>query len=467
MPDFDIIAIGGGAGGLVTAAGAAGLGARTALIERHKMGGECLWTGCVPSKALLAAARSVALARDSAKFGIEFEAPRIDFRRVMAHVHHAQHAIEPNDSPDRFRSLGVEVISGTARFVDRKVLSVNGRELTARHFVIATGSRPAIPDVPGLDRITYHTNETIFEIETLPASLVVLGGGAVGIELAQAFALLGSHVTVLEADTRVLRAEDEEITDALLAGLQRDGVMIRVGTKITSVESTANGVRVHTSGGVVDAESLLIAAGRRANTDTLDLDDAGVAYHENGLRLDKYLRTSVHNIWGVGDVTGAPRFTHIADYQARLVLRNALFPFRSAADYTVVPWAIYTHPEIAHVGLTEKQARDRHGDGIQVWRKSFVELDRAIADGQTNGLVKIITDERGQILGGHILGTHASSMIAEIVLAMKRGIRLADLAAVIHAYPTYPESVKHTADAFVRSRFRGIAKRAAGWLVRR
>jgi pyruvate/2-oxoglutarate dehydrogenase complex dihydrolipoamide dehydrogenase (E3) component len=240
----------------------------------------------------------------------------------------------------------------------------------------------------------------------------------------------------------------------------------RVGTKITSVESNGQGVRVHTSGGAVDAESLLIAAGRRANTDTLDLDDAGVAYNENGLRLDKYLRTNIHNIWGVGDVTGAPRFTHVADYQARLVLRNALFPLKSAADYSVVPWAIYTHPEIAHVGLTEKQARDRHGDSIQVWRKSFVELDRAIADGQTNGLVKIITDKRGHILGGHILGTHASSMIAEIALAMKRSIRLADLASVIHAYPTYPESVKHTADAFVRSRFRGIAKRAAGWLVR-
>jgi pyruvate/2-oxoglutarate dehydrogenase complex dihydrolipoamide dehydrogenase (E3) component len=265
----------------------------------------------------------------------------------------------------------------------------------------------------------------------------------------------------------VLRSEDQEITDALLASLKRDDVMIHVGTKITSIEKTDDGVRLQTSGGAVDASTLLIASGRRANTDTLDLDDAGVLYNEQGLRLDKYLRTNIHHIWGVGDVTGAPRFTHVADYQARLVLRNALFPGNSAADYRVVPWAIYTHPEIAHVGLTEQQARDQHGDTVQVWRESFVELDRAIADGQTNGMIKIITDKRGHILGGHILGAQASSMLAEIVLAMKQGLRLGQLSSVIHAYPTYPESVKHTADAFVRSRFRGLSKRAAGWLVRR
>ncbi|HEY0809866.1 MAG TPA: FAD-dependent oxidoreductase, partial [Longimicrobiales bacterium] len=340
MADFDIIAIGGGAAGLVTAAGAAGLGARAALIERHQMGGECLWTGCVPSKALLAAARSVAMVRDAARFGVNLDPARIDFPRVMAHVHNAQRAIEPNDSPERFRSLGVEVISGTARFLDRKVLYVNGRNLTARHFVIATGSRPAIPDIEGLDDVSYHTNETIFTIDALPASMVVIGGGAVGIELAQAFALLGSQVTVLETETNILGTEDGEITAVLLTRLARDGVMIRTGTQITSVARTANGVRVQTSGGVLNANALLIAAGRRANTDTLSLNDAGVVYNKNGLQLDKYLRTNVPNIWGAGDVTaGAPRFTHVADYQARLVLRNALFPLKSAADYSVVPCA--------------------------------------------------------------------------------------------------------------------------------
>ena len=467
MADFDIIAIGGGAAGLVTAAGAAGLGARAALIERHQMGGECLWTGCVPSKALLAAARSVAMARDAARFGVNLDPARIDFSRVMEHVHNAQRAIEPNDSPERFRSLGVEVISGTARFLDRKVLYVNGRNLTARHFVIATGSRPAIPDIEGLDDVPYHTNETIFTIDALPASMVVIGGGAVGIELAQAFALLGSQVTVLETETNILGTEDGEITAALLTRLARDGVMIRTGTTITSVARTANGVRVHTSGGVLSANALLIAAGRRANTDTLSLNDAGVVYNKNGLQLDKYLRTNIPNIWGAGDVTGAPRFTHVADYQARLVLRNALFPLKSAADYSVVPWAIYTHPEIAHVGLTEEQARAQVGNSVQVFRKPFGELDRAIADGQTDGLIKIIANKRGEILGGHIVGTQASSMIAEIVVAMKAGMRLSQLSSVIHAYPTYPESVKHTADAFVRLRFRGLTKRAARWLVRK
>jgi pyruvate/2-oxoglutarate dehydrogenase complex dihydrolipoamide dehydrogenase (E3) component len=467
MHEFDIIAIGGGTAGLVTAAGAAGLGARAALIERDRMGGECLWTGCVPSKALLAAARMAAQANGAAQLGVDLSAPRIDFARVMAHVRNAQHTIEPHDSPERFRALGVDVMLGSAHFIDHKRIQVDGRELTARHFVVATGSRPTIPSIPGIDGVPYYTNENIFSIEQLPVSLIVLGGGAVGIELAQAFALLGSSVSVLEADQRILRSEDREIADGLLECLRRDGVNVRTGVEVTKVERTQVGVRASTSAGTFEGAALLIAAGRRANTDTLSLESAGVEFDENGLQLDKYLRTNLRSIWGAGDITGAPRFTHVADYQARLVLRNALFPFKSAADYSNVPWAIYTYPEIAHVGLTEEQAREEHGTGVMVWRKSFAQLDRAIADAQTVGLMKIISDARGRILGGHVLGQHASSLLAEITLAMKHNVRLSQLSAVIHAYPTYPESLKQTADAYMRSRFRGFAKRAAGWLVRR
>ena len=467
MREFDIIAIGGGAAGLVTAAGAAGLGARVALIERHKMGGECLWTGCVPSKALLAAGRAVADIRNGAHYGVTAGPPTVDFTKVMKHVHEAQEAIEPNDSPARFRSLGVNVIIGNAHFVDRSCVYADGREVRAKHFVIATGSRPAVPDIPGIHTVPYYTNETIFSIEVLPKSLLVLGGGAVGVELAQAFALLGSSVTILEAGEQILSTEDAEVSDLVRKSLEADGVVIKTSTKVTRVEATSDGVRVAAGSASFDAAALLVAVGRRANTDTLQLEAAGVAYDANAVKVDRYLRTTAHNIWAAGDITGGPRFTHVADYQARQVLRNALFPFKTAVNYKIVPWAIYTDPEIGHVGVTEAEARKQAGDDVQVFRKSFGELDRAIADGKRRGFIKVVADGHGRILGGHVAGAHASSIIAEITLAMKHNIGLSHLSSVIHAYPTYAEAFKHTGDAFVRSRFKGLAKQVAGWLVRR
>ena len=286
MKRYDIIAIGGGAAGLVTAAGAAGLGARTALIERGRMGGECLWTGCIPSKALLAAARAVAQAREAERIGVTFDAPHIDFARVRAHVRAAQQAIEPNDSPERFRGLGVDVFEGTAAFADTSTLTVNGERLSARHFVVATGSRPALPDVPGVTDVPFLTNENIFDIESLPATLLVLGGGAVGVELAQAFALLGSRVTVLEAAPRILASEDEEIATLLHSRLQADGVTVHTNVKVQQAARAGDGVSLATSQGSFAAAALLIAAGRRANTDTLSLENAQVACEPNGLRLN-------------------------------------------------------------------------------------------------------------------------------------------------------------------------------------
>ncbi len=466
MKRYDIIAVGGGAAGLVTAAGAAGLGARVALIERGRMGGECLWTGCVPSKALLAAARAAARARAAKRYGIEVGEPRVDFARVMAHVRAAQQAIAPNDSPERFRGLGVDVFQGTATFVDRSTLRVNDRELKTRNIVIATGSRPVVPPIPGIEKVAYLTNENVFELEQLPASLVVLGGGAVGVELAQAFALLGSRVTLLEAGSRILQSEDDEIADLALDRLRRDGIVVHTAAGAQQIGNAAEGVQVATSQGTFTASALLVAAGRHANSDTLQLENAGVAHDENAVHVDPYLRTNVKSIWAVGDVTGAPRFTHVADYQARLVLRNALFPGRSAADYRTVPWAIYTQPELAHVGLTEGQAREQHG-AVQVWRKAFDELDRAIADGETEGLVKIIADGKGRILGAHIFGAHASTLLGEVALAMKTNVKLSQLSGIMHAYPTYPEAAKHIGDAYVRAGFKGLARRAANWVVQR
>ncbi|MGQ0816009.1 MAG: dihydrolipoyl dehydrogenase family protein [Gemmatimonadota bacterium] len=467
--DYDLIAIGGGAAGLVTAAGASGLGARVALAERHRMGGECLWTGCVPSKALLACARAAADARAAGRYGVETGTIEIDFTRVLQHVRAAQHAIEPNDSPERFRGLGVDVLLGEARFAGERTLRVAGRTITARHVVIATGSRPVIPDIRGLAEVPFYTNETIFDIETMPASLVVLGGGAVGVELAHAFALLGSRVTLLEAAPRILPNDDQELTALLARELEAAGISLQLGVKVERVEKSAVGVRVQAAGQFFGGAALLVATGRESVLDSLDLAVGGVELEGEGkqLVLDNKLRTTAKHVWAAGDVTGAPRFTHVADYQARTVLRNALFPLATAVDYDVVPRVTYTIPELASVGLTYEAAIKRHGKDVRTFTRRFDQLDRAIADGHTTGMVKIVTGAKGRILGGHVLGHHASSIIAEITLAMKSGIALAQLASVLHAYPTYAEAVKQSADAFVRSRFSGFAKSAANWLVRR
>lgn len=465
--DYDLIAIGGGAAGLVTAAGAAGLGARVALVEHKRMGGECLWTGCVPSKALLACARAAADARAAGKYGISVADVQVDFARVMAHVRAAQTTIAPHDSPERFRSLGVDVIEARARFVGERTLEVAGRTITGRHIVIATGSRPAGPQIPGLSDVAYYTNENIFDITVLPESLIVLGGGPIGVELAHAFALLGSRVTIIESASRILSSEEADLAGIIQRRLVDDGVTLTFNARVDRVEKIGDRTRVHAGDATVEGTHLLVAVGRAAVLDTMDLAAGGIERRGMGLQLDARLRTSARNVWAAGDVTGAPRFTHVADYQARTVLRNALFPLSTKVNYDAVPRVTFTIPELASVGITEAEARRRHGERIGVWTREFGGLDRAIADGRTTGLLKIITGSNGQILGGHVVGQHAGGIIAEITLAMKERIPLARLAATLHAYPTYNEAVKYTADAFVRSRFTGRAKSIANWLVRR
>jgi pyruvate/2-oxoglutarate dehydrogenase complex dihydrolipoamide dehydrogenase (E3) component len=465
--DYDIIAIGGGAAGLVTAAGAAGLGARAALIEKQRMGGECLWTGCVPSKALLACARAAADARAAGRYGIHTGDVSVDFRRVIAHVHQARLAIAPNDSPERFTSLGVEVIAGEARFVSERTVRIGTRTISGRHLVIATGSRPIVPPIPGLKDIAYHTNETIFEITEQPQSLIVLGGGAIGVEMAQAFALLGTRVTLIEAAPRILATEDAELTNIVEQELISAGVSLHPGTKLTGVAKHENGIRAQTGSTTFEADMLLVATGRASVLDTIDVAAGGVSTNKGELVLDRKLQTTASNVWAAGDVTGGPRFTHVADYQARTVLRNALFPLSASVDYDVVPRVTYCIPELARVGLTHDEAVQRHGDKVRAFTRSFRELDRAIADGHTTGMLKIVADAKGRILGGHVLGHHASSIIAEIALAMKEGIPLGRLASLMHAYPTYAEAVKQSADGYVRSRFTGISRSVANWIVRK
>jgi pyruvate/2-oxoglutarate dehydrogenase complex dihydrolipoamide dehydrogenase (E3) component len=472
VAEHDLIVIGGGTAGLVTSAGAAGIGARVALIEQDRLGGECLWTGCVPSKALIACARAAHAACTAGRFGVHVAAADVDFGRVTQWVHEAQRRIEPHDSPERFRSLGVEVVSGTARFVGERTLRVDGRVMSAKRVVVATGSKPAVPPIEGLTEVPFLTNETIFSLERQPQTLLVLGAGPIGLELAQAFARLGTTVRVLEAAPQLLSREDEELAKLLGQQLAAEEVEILLDTKVTRVSREGRTIRLSAqrpdgSPVTVEAEALLVATGRASNVALLESEKAGVETGKSGVVVDERLRTTADGVWAAGDVTGGLRFTHVADYQARLVVRNAFFPLASKADYSAVPWVTFTEPELAHVGLTEREARERHGDGVRVWRRPFDDVDRAITDGETQGMVKLITDRKGKILGGHILGHGAGNFIGEVVLAMKHGIPAGKLGSAIHAYPTYPEAIKQAAGDYYKSRFRGPIRTIARWFARR
>jgi pyruvate/2-oxoglutarate dehydrogenase complex dihydrolipoamide dehydrogenase (E3) component len=472
VADYDVIVVGGGTAGLIASAGSAGIGARVALVEQNRLGGECLWTGCVPSKSLIASARAVHAAHTADRFGVHVPSASVDFQRVMQWSREAEQRIQPRDSPERFRSLGVDVISGTARFIGDRTLRVDSRVMTAKHIVIATGSKPAVLPIEGISEIPFLTNETIFSLEHQPETLLMCGAGPVGIELAQAFARLGTRVRVLEAARQILPREDEELAALLRRRLTTEGVEILLGTTATHVSRDGRTIRLsarHADGTpvTIEGDTLLVAAGRVPNVASLEIDMGGVERGKSGVVVDERLGTTARGVWAAGDVTGVLRFTHVAEYQARLVVRNAFFPFDAKADYSSVPWVTFTDPELAHVGLTEDEARARHGDGgVRVWRRRFADLDRAIVDDETQGMVKIITDAKGKILGGHILGHGAGNLIGEVTLAMQHGVNAATLATTVHAYPTYPEAIKQAADDYYKSRFKGPVKTIAQWFAR-
>ena len=483
---FDIVAIGGGTAGLVTAAGSAGLGARAALIERDRLGGDCLWTGCVPSKALISSARVAYRFRDAAAHGLRPVRPSIEGADVLASVRAARAEIEPHDDPERFRAMGVDVVEGAARFVSPHEVEVDGRRIRARRFVIATGSRAAVPPIPGLEEAGYFTHAEAFDRDTIPASLAVVGGGPIGVELAQAYRRLGAEVTVVELLDRLMAREEPELSKLLTSRLRDEGIRIRTGRIVTRVDRAENRRRVTIArpaaakaergeagraetgraetgrAETFEVEEVLVAAGRAPNTRDLGLDAAGVATADGWVTVDSKLRTSRKHIFAAGDVTGGFLFTHVADHEARTVVQNALFPVRANIDYGVIPWCTYTDPELAHVGLTEAEARDRHGASVSAHVYDIGNLDRAIAERAAVGRVKIVVGKGGRILGGHILAPHAGTMIAEIALAMKAGVRLGTLASLVHPYPTMSEGVKRTADAYRRASLTGWRKSAVG-----
>jgi pyruvate/2-oxoglutarate dehydrogenase complex dihydrolipoamide dehydrogenase (E3) component len=473
VTDYDLGVIGGGTAGLVSAALAAGIGARTVLVEEHALGGECLWTGCVPSKALLHAAAVAQQARRGAELGIGGGEVRVDFARVMGRVREVVATIQPHDSPERFRSLGVAVEQGRARFSAPGKVQVEGRTLRARRWIVASGSRSALPPVPGLAEAGYLTHETVWELEALPASLLVLGAGAVGVELAQAFARLGSEVTLVDVAPRPLPQEDPELAAVLARRLQAEGVRLRLEHECTGVARVEGGRRVSLRGpqGPLDVvvEQVLLAAGRRANVEDMGLEALGVQATPAGIATDATLRTSLAGVFAAGDVVGPHRFTHVAEYHARLAVPNALFRLRRRLDYRVVPWCTFSDPEVARVGLSEAEAVERWGSRAGVHRYDHASLDRAVCDGRAEGLTKLVLDPAGRLVGAHIVGARAGETIHEAALAIRQRLKLSSLAGMIHVYPTYPESLRRAGDAYLRQRYaggwaRGLAKVALRWL---
>lgn len=434
------------------------------------MGGECLWNGCVPSKALIAASRAAHVARTASRVGVHAEEVRVAFDEVLEHVRRVQARIAPHDSPERFRGLGVQVVEGSARFEDAHTIAVGSERLTARHIVIATGTRPTVPPIPGLSEVPFHTNETIFSISSLPRTLLVVGGGPIGIELAQAFTRLGSTVSVIDAAPTFFPREDQEVAELLLQQLTDEGMRVMLNTTVTSVRRNGTGVVLAVARDGVPAElhgdALLIAVGRTPNLDGLGLHEIGVRTDSGGVITDRKLRTGVAGVYAAGDVvSGGLKFTHVADHMARSVLRNALFPGSSAVTYDGVPWVTYTDPELAHVGLTEAQARERYGSRMGVWRRALAGVDRVITDDAPPGLVKIITDPKGRVVGGHILGAHAGDMIGELTMAVTLKLTVGQIASVIHPYPTTAESIRQASEQRRKAGFTGWKKSLVSWLV--
>ncbi len=446
----DICVIGAGSGGLSVAAAAAQMGASTVLIEKAKMGGDCLNYGCVPSKSLLAAAHAAASARKAKQFGVECGSVWVDGPRVYEHIRGVIAAIAPNDSPERFEGLGATVIRAPAKFVGPLEVEAGEFRITARRFVIATGSSPAIPNVPGLDRVPFETNETIFDRESLPRHLLIIGGGPIGLEMAQAHRQLGADVTVLERMT-ILPKDDPELTAILRDLLIKDGIRIVENAEIENVESSGFGIaaRVRVDGQIetIEASDLMVATGRNPTVDGLGLEAAGIDYSPKGISVDARLRTTNKRVFAVGDAAGPYQFTHMAGYHAGIVIRNALLRLPSKVDYRAVPWVTFTDPELAQIGLSESEAKARHHE-IRIARWSFHENDRAQAERLTDGLVKVIATPRGRVLGVSILGARAGELIQLWGLAIQQGLKLSAVARMIAPYPTLGEVNKRAAGSF-------------------
>lgn len=457
----------------MTASGCARLGRKVALIDRGSLGGDCLWTGCVPTKALVATARLAHQMRHATQWGLPAHRPEISPRAVMESMRDARRTVSRHDDPARFRALGIDVIKGDARLVSRSEVEVNGRTLKGRDIVIATGSRTAVPPVAGLAEGGFLDHASFLDTNEFPRSIAILGGGAIGIEFAQVFRRFGSEVTVIEMADEILNKEDEAVIAAVREMLRGEGVTIKTGWRVSAVtgDRTRKRLRIENKVGAVEdvaADAVFVAAGRRGNIENLGLEAAGVRTNGTYVATNKYLQTSVPRIWACGDIHGGLQFTHVAAYEAVKIVRNMLFPGRSAVDYSNIPWAIFTDPEIAHLGITEAEAVQAAGqENVRTYQVDLHDVDRAVVDRSTRGFVKFVCDRKGRILGAHIVGTNASALIAEVALARKKGAGIGELAQLVSAYPSFPDAIGKAASIHYQglsdSWLGKLARRVAAW----
>lgn len=467
---YNLVVLGAGTAGLVTAVGAAGLGAKVALVEKHLMGGDCLTVGCVPSKGIISAARAAAAVRNAGEFGVRVpDGVEVDFGAAMDRMRRLRAGIARHDSASRFQGLGVDVFLGEGRFTGPKTVEVGEATLQFKKAAICTGARASAPPIPGLQNVHYLTNESVFSLTELPPRLAVIGAGPIGCELAQTFARLGSEVWLIEATHGILPREDPECSEIVRQSILRDGVQLLCCGKQTQIAPADDGIRItlesHEQQYEIEVDQLLVSAGRAPNVENLGLETVGVEYdNRTGVKVDDTLRTTNPRIYAAGDICSQFKFTHAADFMARTIIRNALLPVPKAKiSKLVIPWCTYTSPEIAHVGVTPQSAAER-GIAIDTYSQPFDGVDRAVLEGETEGLVKIHTTRGSdRILGATIVAANAGDLISEVTLAMTCGIGLGKLANSIHPYPTQAEAIRKTGDAYNRTRLTAAAKKVFGW----
>ncbi|MCA1244221.1 FAD-dependent oxidoreductase [Stappia stellulata] len=448
----DICVIGAGSGGLSVAAAAAAFGVEVVLIEKGKMGGDCLNYGCVPSKALIASAKAAHHAAHSMSLGVSVPSVDVDFQAVHDHVHGVIGAIAPHDSVERFEGLGVEVVQEVARFVDHRTVRAGDTDVRARRFVVATGSSPAVPPIPGLDTVPFLTNETVFGLTECPQHLIVVGGGPIGLELAQAYKRLGARVTVVEAQT-ALAKESPDLAAIVLARLRDEGLEILEETRVAEVSGEVDAIRVAVEDGdgrrEIAGTHLLVAAGRKPNLEGLGLEEAGIAHTRAGITVGADLRTSNKKVYAIGDIAGGLQFTHVAGYHAGIVIRAILFRLPARENRAIIPWVTFTDPEIGHVGLTEAEARTEHGHHtVRILDAPFSGNDRAQAERRTEGLVRLIVGKRGRVVGADVVGPSAGEIVNLLSLVVSKGLSVRDLAGFVSPYPSLSEAVRRAAISY-------------------
>lgn len=458
--DFDLVIIGAGSGGLTAAGFAAQLGAKVALVEKNRIGGDCTWTGCVPSKALIKAARIAHEVRIASRFGISSSPPETEMSRVREYVRQAIQQVYQFESPEELRKQGIEVILGAARFVDAHTIGVSEQVVRSKTFLLTTGARPQIPPIPGLNDVPFMTNEQIFDNDRLPQAMIVVGGGPIGMELAQAYQRLGARVSVI-AD-RLLPKDEPEVRDVMQRVFEREGVRFVWG-RATSARKDGDQIVVATDREEARGDLLLIASGRKPTVAGLDLEKAGVQYSDKGIPVDDQLRTNVKHIYAAGDVAGGYQFTHFAGWQSFQAVRNALLPGSSSGFTNLVPWVTFTDPEVAHVGLTEEQARAKFGENAKVCHWEMSRTDRAVCEDDREGFLKIITRKDGTIVGATVVNGRAGETITEFIVAIKQNMKISDLAGAIHAYPTYSTAVQQLAAEMA---IEGMLSGASGKIIR-